>query len=108
MGKEVNSKLGDKNKKKPKAVISSQLMNPPGFGMKKIITMKKPLSTYYPGEDVTYYEGCDLLGYMEYGDSFLFSQGMGFEKGRDKRVVFAVSRNSLECLLKDHPKRSSD
>lgn len=93
----MSKNSGDKNKKLARTGPSR------GFGMEKIITMKRPLHTYYPTEDIGYYEGCDLLGYMEYGDSFLFSQGMGFEKGKDKRVVFAVSRHSLEQLLKNYP-----
>ena len=70
----------------------------------KMITTKRPLSTYYQEEDgVAYYEGCDILGYYEKGDSFVFSQGMGFKKGRDKRVIFTISRHALERLLRDYP-----
>jgi hypothetical protein len=72
--------------------------------MEKAITFKRPLRSYYQDEDgVAYYEGCDCLGYMENGDSFLFSQGMGFGKGKDKRVIFCISRNFLERTLRDYP-----
>ena len=76
--------------------------------MRKEIISKKPLSAYYQKEDgVAYYEGCDFLGYMQNGDSFLFSQGMGFVKGKDKRVILCLSRHFLEKALKAHPDKIS-
>lgn len=77
----------------------------------QIITTNRPLFTFYQEEGrIAFYEGCDILGYMEKGDSFLFSQGMGFEPGHepynDKRVIFCISRNALERLLRDYPLKS--
>lgn len=68
------------------------------------IVKKTPLSQCYQEENgVAYYEGCELLGYFPMGDSFVFSQGQGFTKGKDKRVLFCLSRRFLERTLKDYP-----
>lgn len=92
-------------KEKKKKIIYEPLDKEP---LNKIVITKRPLFTFYQDEDgVAYYEGCDFLGYVENGDSFLFSQGMGFKKGKDKRVIFCISRRGLEKYLRDYPKKVS-
>lgn len=71
----------------------------------RYIVKKTPLSQCYQEESGIsfFYEGCDLVGYMPMGDSFVFSQGQRFTEGKDKRVLFCLSRNFLERVLKDYP-----
>lgn len=69
-----------------------------------IIINKAKLDSFCRGEERTYFEGCQMIGYMENGDSFLFHQSIGFEKGKDKRVIFAISRRLLEETLRDYPR----
>ena len=74
----------------------------------KILISKIKLKDYFADEDnVQYHEGCTLLGYMQNGDSFVFTQGMGFDKANDRRVMLCVSRRYLEKVLKNYPKATS-
>jgi len=67
-----------------------------------IIINIKPLSHFYCDEEFDYFEGCDLVGYFKNGDSFIFTQGMGFDKEKHKRVLLCLSRPFLENILKNY------
>lgn len=69
----------------------------------KILITKRALGTFYQDVDnIQYHEGCSFLGYMPDGDSFLFSQGMGFDEKKEQRVIFCLSRNILKCVLDEY------
>jgi hypothetical protein len=74
----------------------------------QIIINKSFRKNFYNDEDnIQYFEGCVCVGYMPDGDSFLFSQSMGYDKKEHTRTILCLSRKFLEETIKNFPKNNS-
>lgn len=74
------------------------------FRENPMVILKKYRNTLFSEDpSVQCHEGCDFIGYLANGDSFLFTQGIGFDEKEHRRTIFCLSRSYLEKVLRQYP-----